>query len=108
MHVDSSFVNGFHVIKINEDLDLKTDINEFSKMLEDHLKDGIHNIALIFSSNSILYTTALGILAHCFKLLHAKGGVLAIINPNDYIKNVLNIAGFAKMIKICNSVNDLV
>lgn len=104
-------------LSINEKGDYKV-VNVIGKI--DRLKDSItlksllltlldndaKNIALDLSQVSYFDSGALNVFIFCNNSLKKKNGTFCLIEPNEYVMDVLEIVGLTKMITIYPKQND--
>lgn len=64
-------------------------------------------VALDCSHLEYLSSAGLRVILVLSKELKKKGGELALVNPNDYVKMVLQIAGLDQAVSIFNDVSEL-
>jgi anti-anti-sigma factor len=65
-------------------------------------------IALNMAQVTYLDSGALNVLVYCHSILSKLGGRLVIIEPNEYVHDVLNVVGFDKLINIYFSEKEFV
>lgn len=98
MLIESFYKNKFQILKLSKQKDQNPDFSILEEFVKDLLrKDNIH-IALSFSEDFHLYSEPVGILMSCHKMIKAKNGTLAIINPNESIANIIKITELNKFI----------
>jgi anti-anti-sigma factor len=98
---------GYLVFRLKEDIGLNSDLTPFKTLVEQHLAEGVRNIALAFTSESYLYTKAIAVLIACSEMVKDAGGHLAFVEANKDILDILSVIDFDKMIKIFNSEEEL-
>ena len=103
MNIETRKKNKFHVIdiagKINrlkDSVNLKTFIRELKE------KNIIH-IALNLSEVTYLDSGAVNALVSSHNMLSKMNGKLVLINPNDYVGNLLEVLGLNKIVPIYSS-----
>jgi len=62
--------------------------------------DGSRALLCDFSQNSYISSAGLRALLATAKMLHGEGGKLALFGVNEYVQEVLEIAGFSSMLPI--------
>ena len=83
MLIESFYKHKFQVLKLSKHKDVDPDFNMLKDFIKELLKKGNIHIALYFSEDFHLYSEPVGILMACHKMITAKKGILAIINPNE-------------------------
>jgi anti-anti-sigma factor len=105
--IQSTFVNGYQVFKIKEDLALGADFGALTDLVERAIKKGRVKVALHFTPRSYLYTPTVARLVEYYQLLQQHGGSLCIVRPNDEIVEVLEVIGLTKLVRIVSSEEEL-
>ncbi|MBD3320772.1 MAG: STAS domain-containing protein [Chitinivibrionales bacterium] len=99
MNIDKKENECYHLFSINEDLTLNSDINALYPMIHQSLESGMHTIVLQFTQDSYLSTRTITVLVNCFEDVKDHEGVLAMINPNNDILDVLSMIDLDKSVK---------
>lgn len=107
MNVETSFKNGYRIIKFNDRLGARTDLASLRIHIEETLDAGITHIAVEFTSDSFLDSRAIGNLAKCVEMVNAAQGKLVVIQPNSEIADFLRIVGFEDLIEVRRSAEEL-
>lgn len=85
--------------RLNDSVKLKTTINSL-------LDKNIHYIALNLGQVSYLDSGALNVLIYSYNYLTKRSGTLAIISPNEYVRDVMEVVGLNKIVKIYSTEED--
>ncbi|MDR2693993.1 MAG: STAS domain-containing protein [Chitinispirillales bacterium] len=87
--------------RLTDSLGLKSYINNLAEKEE-------RIIALNLAQVTYLDSGALNVMIYCQNVLSKLGGKLVIIEPNEYVYDVLNVVGFDKLITIYSSEKEFV
>jgi anti-sigma B factor antagonist len=87
--------------RLTDSLDLKSYINTLVEKDE-------RVIALNLAQVTYLDSGALNVMIYSQNVLSKLGGKLVIIEPNEYVYDVLNVVGFDKLINIYSSEKEFV
>lgn len=107
MHIDSSYKNGYQILKITKDSNSNLDLSILKIIVQELLEKGIVNIALSFSEDFHIQSKPVGVLVTCNEMIKAYNGTLAIIQPNEYVSEVLKLMDLYSQIKIYPSEDDM-
>ena len=97
----------YQIIKMNEVIDLDSDIIELENIVKKFLEKKIINIALLFKDNSILHSNSATVILFCWKIVSFYQGEFVLINTSKEISNYLKMIAFDSLIKIYNSEEEL-
>lgn len=97
----------YQVIKINEVLNLVSDISDLEKEVNDLLEKKIVTIALHFKEGSYLYSSTGSVLVRCWETIKDNNGKMALVNINQDILDFLRVIDFESAIEIFNSEEEL-
>lgn len=82
----------------------KVDRLKDSIVLKSHVNTLIEknrlNVALNLSKVTYLDSGALNVIIYCHNTLKKMGGKLVLIEPNEYVKDVLDVVGLTKVVSI--------
>jgi anti-anti-sigma factor len=107
MKIDIHTHSGYQVLKIEEDLEVISDLSELKFLVEGYLKRGRRYVAVGFTTASYIYSGAIAVLIDCYKKLIKEGGDLCIIEPNQDMQGVFQILNIDKILHIYHSESDL-
>jgi anti-anti-sigma factor len=100
MKIDIYSNGGYQVLKIEEDLEVISDLSELKFLIEGYLKRGRRFIALGFTTASYIYSGAIAVLIDCHKKIIKEGGDLCVIEPNQELQGVFNVLNIDKILHI--------
>ncbi len=107
MKIDIYSHGDYQVLKIEEDLQVISDLSELKFLIEGYLKRGRRHIAVGFTTASYIYSGALAVLVDCYKKILRDGGDLCIIEPNAEILGIFNLLNISKVLHIYHSEDEL-
>jgi len=94
---------GYHVIDVAGKVDRLKDSIALKSYVETLIEKGELNVAMNLAAVNYLDSGALNVLIYCQTVLEKKGSKLIIIQPNEYVSDVLNVVGIDKIITIYNT-----
>lgn len=97
----------YHIIRINEVIQISSDIKELEDIVNKLLEKSIKNIAIHFKDGSYIYSGSGAVLVRCFERIRDHKGTLACINVDIGIRTFLASMHNTSEIKICASDEDL-
>lgn len=92
--------NGYHLVDIVGKIDRLKDSIVLKSYINTLLEKNTNKIALNLSQVTYLDSGALNVLIYCHNMLKKKDGHLVIIRTNEYVKDVLDVVGLNKLVKI--------
>lgn len=92
--------NGFHVVDLSGKIDRLKDSIILKSYINTLLEKNVIKIALNLCKVTYLDSGALNVLIYSHNALKKKDGVLVLIEPNEYVKDVLEVVGLDKLVKI--------
>ena len=92
--------NNFQIIDIVGKIDRLKDSIVLKSFINTLLEKDQINIALNLSQVTYLDSGALNVLIYSHNTLRKRGGKLILIEPNEYVRDVLDIVGLNKLVKI--------
>ncbi|MCU0608625.1 MAG: STAS domain-containing protein [Chitinispirillaceae bacterium] len=93
----------FFVIDITGKIDRLKDSIVLKSYINSIIESGNLNIALNLSTVTYLDSGALNVLIYSHNTLSNKGGSLVLIEPNEYVRDVLEVVGLNKLVTIFSS-----
>ena len=93
----------FFVIDIVGKIDRLKDSIVLKSYINTVIEKGVVNVALNLASVTYLDSGALNVLIYSHNTLSKKSGMLALIEPNEYVRDVLEVVGLNKLVKIYSS-----
>jgi anti-sigma B factor antagonist len=106
MDIASSEKGKFVVVDIVGKIDRLKDSIVLKSFINTLIEKERTAIALNLSQVTYLDSGALNVLIYANEALAKKGGHLALIEPNEYVKDVLEVVGLSKVVKIYSSQED--
>lgn len=106
MEIGGSEKGDFFIVDIVGKIDRLKDSIILKSYINTIIDKGAANIAINLSEVTYLDSGALNVLIYCHNILSKKGGELAIMQPNDYVKDVLDVVGLNKLVKIYSTRED--
>lgn len=97
----------FQVIRIQDELNVVSDLTELGYLVQGYIKQGKRHIAVGFSGMSYIYSGAVAVLIRCHRELKEDDGELCIIEPNEHIRPILNLLHIDQVLRVLDSVEDL-
>jgi anti-anti-sigma factor len=97
----------FHIVRMNDRLTVDTDIKKLIAVVEGLLGKGYTKIVLNFTPDSYLCTRSISAILQCNNLVGKHGGVLGILQPGPEIRDSLETTGIDSLIRIFESVENI-
>jgi len=94
------------VITISGRIDANTSA-QVESTCRTQLDEGAVNLAIGLSDVSYMSSAGLRVLLATLKLIQAKSGKMALINPRKNVREVLDISGFSSIFTIVDDVGEL-
>jgi anti-anti-sigma factor len=107
MKIDIHANNGYQVLRIEEDLEVISDLSEFKFLIEGYLKRGMRFIAVSFTTASYIYSGAIAVLIDCHKKIAKEGGDLCVIESNQEMQGVFSVLNIDRILHIYPSEDQL-
>lgn len=92
--------NKFSIIDVVGKIDRLKDSIILKSYINTLLEKNVKKIALNLSQVTYLDSGALNVLIYCHNTLKKRDGVLVIIEPNEYVKDVFDVVGLNKLVTI--------
>lgn len=89
-----------HIIDIAGKIDRLKDSIVLKSYVNTLLEREISIVAMNLAKVTYLDSGALNVLIYCHNTLRKKSGSLALIEPNEYVRDVLEVVGLNKLVKI--------
>jgi anti-anti-sigma factor len=107
MKIDMYTHGDYQVLKIEDGLQVISDLSELKFLIEGYLKRGKIHIAVGFTTTSYIYSGAIAVLVDCYKKIVKEGGDLCIVEPNPEILGVFNVLNITRILHIYQSEDEL-
>jgi stage II sporulation protein AA (anti-sigma F factor antagonist) len=106
MNISEREKNKFHIIDIKGKINRLKDSVNLKSAFNELLVKGIRNIALNLKNVTYLDSGALNVIIYTFNSLAKEKGTLVLIAPNEYVRDVLEVVGLNKIVKIYSTEED--
>jgi anti-anti-sigma factor len=100
MDIGGRDVKQYHIIDIAGKIDRLKDSIVLKSYVNTLLERNLFFVAMNLAKVTYLDSGALNVLIYCHNTLRKKGGSLALIEPNEYVRDVLEVVGLNKLVKI--------
>ena len=100
MEIAGRTENDFQVVQLVGKIDRLKDSIVLKSYVNTLVDKNQTSIALNLSEVTYLDSGALNVLIYSHNTLKKKGGSLVLIEPNEYVKDVLEVVGLDKLVKI--------
>jgi anti-anti-sigma factor len=100
MEIGGRESNKFHIIDLVGKIDRLKDSIILKSYINTQLEKNVKLIALNLSQVTYFDSGALNVLIYSHNTLKKRDGLLVIIEPNEYVKDVLDVVGLNKLVKI--------
>lgn len=100
MKITENKYQNFIILTLHEEIDLDQDLLDLEQYIEKVYKKGNIFIALKFSHVSYIYSGIIKIIIRYYKKLTSENGILAIVETNKILYDVLDIIGITKIMKV--------
>ncbi len=107
MKIDIHARGEYQVLKVEDELEVISDLSELKFIIEGYLKRGKKYIAVGFTTASYIYSGAIAVLVDCYKKAVKDGGDLCIIEPNPELLGIFRILNITRILKIYKSEEEL-
>jgi len=107
MKIDISQHGVYQVIRIEDNLDVISDLSELRFLIQGYLSQGKPYIAIAFTNASYIYSGALAVLIDCFKKIMDKKGELCLVESHSEILNIFRFLHIDQFIPVYGSLDDL-
>jgi anti-anti-sigma factor len=100
MDIGTRKINSYHVIDVVGKINRLKDSIVLKSFINTLLEKNVNDLALNLAKVTYLDSGALNVLIYCHNTISKKGGNLCIIEPNEYVRDVLEVVGLDKLVKI--------
>jgi anti-anti-sigma factor len=98
--------NGFQVIDVVGKINRLKDSIVLKSFINTIVEKEAQKVALNLAKVTYLDSGALNVLIYCHNTLSRKDGVLVLIEPNEYVRDVLEVVGLDKLVTIYSTEED--
>ena len=99
MNITESFQNGVKVLRLSGKFDSQSR-HEFQAAIGKAEQGGVRHIILNLQGVTFLDSAALGLLANMHRGFTAQGIHISLVNPQDYVKRVLELVKMDQLISM--------
>jgi anti-anti-sigma factor len=99
MEIETLEKNGYHLIRIKDDLLHETDMTPLKNEVQSQMDKGTVNLAISFTGTSIFFSRAIAVLVQTLGQVKEFGGQLAVVHPNPGMLEVFTVVGLEKLIQ---------
>ena len=107
MKIDISQRGTYQILKIEEDLNVISDLSELRFLIQGYLHQGKRHIAVSFTGASYIYSGAIAVLIDIFKQIKEENGQLCILEPHSEIVSIFNSLHLDKFIPVYATIDEL-
>lgn len=107
MKIDISQKEIFYVFRIEEDLDIISDLSELRVLIQGYLQQGKNHIAISFTNASYIYSGAIAVLVDCYKKIKGEKGNLCLVEPHPEIISIFKFLKLDQIIPIYSSLDEM-
>jgi anti-sigma B factor antagonist len=100
MNISGSEHKGYQVVELVGKIDRLKDSIVLKSHINSLLDRSLRHIALNLSKVTYLDSGALNVLIYAHNALKKRDGMLVLIQPNEYVKDVLEVVGLDRLVKI--------
>lgn len=100
MDIGGRDFNNFHIIDIAGKIDRLKDSIVLKSYVNTLLERNLYFVAMNLAKVTYLDSGALNVLIYSHNTLRKSNGSLALIEPNEYVRDVLEVVGLNKLVKI--------
>jgi len=97
----------YQILKIEEELNVISDLSELRFLIEGYLRQGKRHIAVSFTNASYIYSGAIAVLIDCYKKIKEGNGDLCIIESHNEILQIFRFLNIDKFISIFPSEREI-
>jgi anti-anti-sigma factor len=107
MQTRSYHSRGYLVFRVEEVIEVKSDVKFLATAVEHAVEEGEAAIAVAFPDDSYLSSTSLAVLIRCGHALQEVGGRFAVITGNRQVQEVIDAFGIGNLINLVASEEEL-
>jgi anti-anti-sigma factor len=100
MDIGTRQKNGFNVIDLSGKINRLKDSIVLKSFINTLIEKQNFLLALNLENVTYLDSGALNVLIYCHNTLSQKGGKLVLLEPNEYVRDVLEVVGLDKLVRI--------
>lgn len=107
MKIDISQSGIYHVFRIEDDLNIISDLSELRILIQGYLHQGKSHIAVSFTNVSYIYSGAIAVLVDCYKKVKLENGRLCIVDPHPEIATIFKFLKLDTIFPVYASIEEL-
>jgi anti-anti-sigma factor len=107
MKIDITQKGVYHIFRIEEELNVISDLSELRFLIQGYLHQGKRHIAVSFTDASYIYSGAIAVLIDCYKKIKGDNGELCIVEPHAEIVSIFQFLNLDQLVPFYASINDL-
>ncbi|NLD98675.1 MAG: STAS domain-containing protein [Fibrobacter sp.] len=107
MKIDISQKGAYQVLRIEEELNIVSDLSELRFLINGYIQQGKRFIAVSFCNVSYIYSGAIAVLIDCFKRLKNENGELCLLEPHADILSIFRYLNLDQLIPIYSTLDEL-
>jgi anti-anti-sigma factor len=100
MEIGGHELKNFHIVELMGKIDRLKDSIVLKSYINTLLEGTTTNIALNLSKVTYLDSGALNVLIYAHNTVKRRSGTLVLIEPNEYVRDVLEVVGLDKLVTI--------
>ena len=97
----------YQILRIEDDVQVISDLSELQFLIEGYLRQGKRNIAVSFTGATYIYSGAIAVIVQCYKKIKEGKGDLCIIESKREMLTIFEHLGISKIIPVHQSEDDL-
>jgi len=106
MDIEGKDINGFHVLNVRGKLDQLKDSISLKSYINTLIEQKKNLIALNLSGVTYLDSGALNVLIYTHNVLKKNDGDMVLIQPSEYVLDVIEVVGLNKLVQIYPKMED--
>lgn len=106
MDITERKVGNFFIVDVTGKIDRLNDSVGLKSVITRLIEKGNSHIAVNLKRVTYIDSGALNVIIYGYNTLTKNGGDLVLIGPNNYVKDVLEIVGLNKIVKIYSTEED--
>jgi anti-sigma B factor antagonist len=104
---DEAVDRGVHVIPVDGYVDFDA-APQLKRVIVRHIEEGGHQIVVDLSGAGFIDSTGIGVLVGALKRLRDVGGAMAVVCPDEDMRNIFEVVGLEDVIPLHPSRDDAV
>ncbi len=107
MEITLSTHHAFSVVEVSGQINSLKDSIQLKSIINTLFDDGKRNIAIKLKDVEYVDSAAINVLIYARNIADKLKGELVILEPNEYILNMLSVVGISKIFTICENLETL-